>query len=211
MICSLASGDKSDESLFAAIAADLAIRGYSVQLGALPAVLGSDLARHLDGMPADEFKQARIGRHSQRMRDEQIRSDAICWITKGYQAGDDWLQWVAKMQLALNRQLFLGLFSFESHFAHYAAGGFYRRHLDAFRGQADRVLSVIVYLNPDWVEEDGGQLTLFSNNNEDAERIVVDPQFGTVVLFLSEDVPHEVLMTQCDRYSIAGWFRLRPV
>lgn len=34
------------------------------------------------------------------------------------------------------------------------------------------------------------------------------PRAGTLVVFLSEDMPHEVLETQRERYSIAGWFRV---
>jgi len=34
------------------------------------------------------------------------------------------------------------------------------------------------------------------------------PQLGTLVVFLSEEFPHEVLAAQRDRYSIAGWFRV---
>lgn len=48
----------------------------------------------------------------------------------------------------LNRHLLLGLFSFESHFTHYRAGDFYKQHQDAFKGQANRILSLVVYLIP---------------------------------------------------------------
>ena len=37
---------------------------------------------------------------------------------------------------------------------------------------------------------------------------MVTPSFGTIVVFLSEEFPHEVLPAKRDRYSIAGWFRL---
>ena len=30
----------------------------------------------------------------------------------------------------------------------------------------------------------------------------------TVVMFLSEEIPHEVKPAQRDRYSVTGWFRL---
>jgi SM-20-related protein len=38
------------------------------------------------------------------------------------------------------------------------------------------------------------------------EKVV--PQMGTLVVFLSERFPHEVLPAHADRYSIAGWFRV---
>ena len=101
----------------------------------------------------------------------------------------------------------LGLYSFESHFAVYQPGAFYKRHLDAFKGQANRVLSLVTYLNPDWQEADGGQLVIYTSE-EDKTGIRVLPKFGTVVVFLSEEFPHEVLPATRSRSSIAGWYRV---
>jgi len=36
----------------------------------------------------------------------------------------------------------------------------------------------------------------------------VTPSYGTLVTFLSEEMPHEVLVSKRDRYAIAGWFRV---
>jgi len=36
----------------------------------------------------------------------------------------------------------------------------------------------------------------------------ITPSLGTIVVFLSEEFPHEVLPAKSDRYSITGWFRL---
>jgi SM-20-related protein len=107
----------------------------------------------------------------------------------------------------LNQRLFLGLFSFESHYAHYAPGAYYKRHYDAFRGEANRVLSVVCYLNPNWSASDGGELVLY-RDEQDREGLKVVPLYGTVVVFLSEEFPHEVLPASRDRYSVAGWFRV---
>ena len=79
--------------------------------------------------------------------------------------------------------------------------------MDALKGAANRVLSIIVYLNPDWLPANGGELFLYKDE-ADLEGINVTPSFGTVVVFLSEDFPHEVLATNRDRYAIAGWFRV---
>jgi len=62
----------------------------------------------------------------------------------------------------------------------------------------------VFYLNPNWQPQDGGQLLLYVQG----ETIEVAPNFGTLVTFLSEDVPHEVLPASRTRYSIAGWYRL---
>jgi SM-20-related protein len=87
-------------------------------------------------------------------------------------------------------------------------GAFYKKHLDAFRGEANRVLSVLVYLNPGWLPEDGGELLIYSDTQANEVITRVTPAFGTVVVFLSEEFPHEVLLAKRPRYSIAGWYRV---
>jgi SM-20-related protein len=64
-----------------------------------------------------------------------------------------------------------------------------------------------VYLNSGWTGTDGGELVLYKDDF-DREGIKVIPLLGTVVVFLSEEFPHEVLPAKRDRYSIAGWFRV---
>ncbi|MFZ3017309.1 MAG: 2OG-Fe(II) oxygenase [Gallionella sp.] len=36
----------------------------------------------------------------------------------------------------------------------------------------------------------------------------MNPTFGTMIIFLSESFPHEVLVSHATRRSIAGWFRV---
>ena len=43
-------------------------------------------------------------------------------------------------------------------------------------------------------------------SGEEMARVV--PRAGTLLLFMSEEIEHEVLPTRRDRASIAGWFRL---
>ncbi|WP_310649658.1 MULTISPECIES: 2OG-Fe(II) oxygenase [unclassified Colwellia] len=147
------------------------------------------------------------------MINDFIRTDEISWITHNNLASCAWINWTESLQAYLNRRLFLGLFSFESHFAHYAKGDFYKRHKDAFKGEGNRVLSVVVYLHQQWSADDGGELVIYDKKSRifavvDNSEIKVIPSFGTIVIFLSEEFSHEVLPTKRDRYSIAGWFRL---
>ncbi|WP_345292682.1 2OG-Fe(II) oxygenase [Kangiella marina] len=193
--------------LFTKIAKDLSDQGYSVTPDGLPKSLASALYKQLKAMKDSEFDTAGIGRKQNHRVSDVVRTDEICWIDGTSKAGQEWLEWSSELREFLNLQLFLGLFSFESHFAHYAPGDFYKRHLDAFKGESNRVLSLVVYLNPDWKAEDEGQLVLYSDA-DDREGVKVTPNFGTVVAFLSEGFPHEVLPAARDRYSIAGWFRL---
>src|SRR5690606_30154176 len=92
-------------------------------------------------------------------------------------------------------------------FARYGCGDFYKRHRDSFPGQANRILSVVAYLNPDWGDDDGGELVLY---HEDTDQVLckVVPELGTMVFLLSEEFPHEVLPAAKPRWSIAGWFRV---
>ncbi|WP_243748727.1 2OG-Fe(II) oxygenase [Pseudomaricurvus alcaniphilus] len=196
-----------ESSLFERMANDLLEKGYSINPAMLPAALADTLWQHLQTMPGQKFDSAGIGRQQQHTLNNFVRSDEISWINGESTAGSAWLQWAAELQLYLNRRLFLGLFSFESHFAHYAPGDFYKRHLDAFKGEANRVLSLVVYLNPGWQPEDGGELVLYGEAIA-ARGIKVTPGYATVVAFLSEEFPHEVLPAARDRYSIAGWFRV---
>ena len=200
-------GDSTDGGLFESIAKDIRVKGYSIKPGALPVGLTDALIAHLVRMNEEQFNPAGIGREQQHMHNRFVRNDEICWITGESAAGHDWLTWTAGLQAFLNRRLLLGLFSFESHFARYAPGTYYKRHLDAFRGETNRILSIVAYLNPGWAAGDGGELVLYSDT-ADREGLRVSPIAGTLVVFLSEEYPHEVLPAQRDRYSIAGWYSI---
>lgn len=206
-VTELVTNSTENDVLFSLIADDIYQRGYSIMPTALPAALTHTLFTHQQMMEADKFKNAGIGRGNEYITNEFVRTDAISWITGESSAGKDWLEWVASLQRYLNRRLFLGLFSFESHFAHYSPGDYYKRHLDAFKGESNRVLSVVVYFNSHWLPTDGGELVLYKDQH-DKEGIKVVPLMGTIVTFLSEEFPHEVLAANRDRYSIAGWFRI---
>lgn len=193
--------------IFELIAKDIEEQGYSIRPGALPDMIVEDLFQHQMSMDEFKYTAAGIGRGDDFIHNDFVRTDEICWIDDNIPAGKKWLDWTTQLRTYLNRRLFLGLFSFESHFAHYAPGSYYKRHSDAFKGEANRILSIVAYLNPNWLPTDGGELILY-NNEEENVGIKVIPLYGTIVTFLSEDFPHEVLQTNRDRYSVAGWFRV---
>lgn len=200
-------------SLFESISNDIVDKGYSVQPYALPENLATLLLQHINELPKASFKRAGIGRSKDHIINDFIRTDDISWITNNSKASCAWIAWAASLQCFLNRRLFLGLFSFESHFSHYTKGDFYKTHKDAFKGEGNRVLSVVVYLNSNWLDSDGGELVIYDNqlstsSNINKKLVTVVPNLGTIVVFLSEEFPHEVLPAQQERYAIAGWFRL---
>lgn len=197
----------SDNGLFDQIADEVYQQGICVLRNALPETLSAALAAEVRSLPEHRFSRAGIGRQADHQNIEAIRRDEICWIDNSTAAGHAWLTWADGLKHALNRRLFLGLFSFESHYAHYRTGDYYKVHLDAFRGQQNRVLTVVTYLNPDWSDSDGGELLVYPEKGG-TPLLKVEPEYGTVVIFLSEEFPHEVLPTLTDRYSIAGWYRI---
>jgi SM-20-related protein len=195
------------DSVFSSIADNLTDRGYAILPAALPLEMADALVVEASEERIDLYSSAGIGRGTQQIQNEFVRKDEIRWINGQTPAEQQWLQWCAELQNYLNRRLFLGLFSFESHFSHYRPGDFYKRHVDAFKGQANRVLSIVAYLNPQWAHDDGGELVLYQDVH-DLDGIRVTPLLGSIAIFLSEEFPHEVLPTQRDRYAIAGWFRV---
>ncbi len=199
--------DGDNRHVFNAIAADLLDKGYSIKPNAVPTDLLGELWQQLRSMPEHEFGPAGVGRQRAHTINSFVRSDAISWIERDTPAGEGWLNWAAALQQYLNRRLFLGLFSFESHFSHYSPGDFYKKHLDAFKGQSNRVLSLVLYLNPNWMPDDGGELALY-HGERGQSLLKITPSMGTLVAFLSEEFPHEVLPAKRDRYAIAGWFRV---
>lgn len=154
----------------------------------------------------DSYSVAGIGRGGDFQANSRIRSDQIHWLEPADPVDGLWLQVMEQLRTAINRRLFLGLFEFESHYARYAPGQFYQRHLDAFKDQGNRVVSVVCYLNPDWQTPDGGEFVLYPEGVADGLRFL--PQAGTLAVFLSEEFPHEVLPAARERFSIAGWFRV---
>ncbi len=195
----------NNENLFDEMVSNLSNVGYSIHTNALPNTLGKSLWVQSHDSACSSLKAAGIGRQSDLKIDQSVRSDKIAWIDSSTSIGCEWVAWAAELQRKLNSSLYLGLFSFESHYALYHPGGFYKTHVDAFKGSRNRILSLVIYLNHSWLAADAGELVLFTEG-ELKVPVKVKPEFGTVVAFLSEEIPHEVLVTNRDRYSIAGWF-----
>ncbi len=109
-----------------------------------------------------------------------------------------------------SHKLHLGLFDLEAHFAVFPPETFYRRHLDKFTDNQQRTLTCILYLNANWVAEDGGELRLYlGDGKHDSAYFDTLPQGGTLVCFLSERFWHEVLPARRERASITGWLSTR--
>lgn len=183
-------------------------QGWYIGEGFLDLELCHDLYRELSEMADhDILAAAGIGRGDEHQLRRDIRGDAIRWLDRESLAQRRYLEAMGELQNELNQALYLGLFEYEAHFAHYPPGAFYKKHLDSFRGRANRVVSTVGYLNPDWPTDGGGEMAIFATDDPEREVARVRPEAGNFACFLSENVPHEVLPTRLPRASIAGWFR----
>ncbi len=186
--------------------------GWCVLPGFLEAEVAANLSQEsLGAWEEGEFRRAGVGRGVGLVIREDVRTDHVMWLREemtGCQRS--YLARLEDLRMELNQNLFLGLFDFEGHFAVYPEGGFYKPHLDRHRESLDRLVTVILYLNPDWRPGDGGELKLWTTpGDKEGEFVTVEPRMGTLVCFLAGDFWHEVLPARKTRASITGWFRGR--
>jgi SM-20-related protein len=187
----------------------LAEPGWAIAYNLVPPALLNALRDEAKTLHAeDKLSLAGIGRAEDLARDKSIRRDKTHWLSHNSAVQSAYLDLMEELRLILNQSLILGLFEYEAHYAAYEEGAYYKRHLDAFKGAKNRILSTVLYLNEEWRPEDGGQLAIYKDDAAIDPVELIQPEGGTLVVFLSEDIPHEVLPALKDRYSIAGWFRL---
>jgi len=155
------------------------------------------------------FRMAGVG-HGKGMKIRpEIRSDRVRWIDplEPSLLQQAWLQRIEALRLAINASLMDGLFDYETHFAMYPPGCFYRRHLDRFSDVSYRTVSCILYLNDDWKKEDGGDLRMYLPDGAGKETYIdIMPSGGKAVFFLSKDFEHMVMPSKRQRLSLTGWF-----
>lgn len=173
--------------------------GYVVVEQAIPADLCWALFQDVQ---QQQLNAAGVGRQGQHQLDQQVRRDHTAWLNADNPVQQQYLQQMAQLQQDMNQRCFLGLIDFEAHYARYQPGDFYQKHLDAFVGRSNRVLSTVCYLN---TTPAGGELVLYDEQEQVLTK--VQPKAGTLVIFESCRFPHEVLPATEARYSIAGWFR----
>lgn len=183
--------------------------GYIVRDGFLGRDLALTASGEVDGLfESGTLRMGRLSRGTAQRLDSRVRSDLITWLEPG--AGSENLQAVQScfdsLRASLNRNLFLGLTAAEVQVACYPGGGTcYARHLDAFPGSENRKVTAICYLNPGWRPEHGGQLRLYLDFGE----LDVEPLLDRLVVFLSDQIEHEVLPAYSMRRTVTVWFRQR--
>jgi SM-20-related protein len=153
-----------------------------------------------------DFAGARIGADHRLQLRGDIRGDRTCWFAAPlFEEEQALLRDLEQLRLELNRGGYLGLFDLELHYAWYAPGTGYARHVDQPQGRDQRMVSLVLYLNEGWTPDAGGALRIFDAN----EARDIEPIAGRLVCFLTEGREHAVLTTRRERLSISGWFRQR--
>jgi len=193
------------KNLYKNISETLVNDGYVVIDDALNAESATSLLQ--EAKAEQNYKVAGISTAS--AVDKNRRRDKIHWIDATTEATREYFRFAQGLQEYLNRSLYLGLRYYEAHFARYEVGDFYEKHLDAFRSAKNRVVTTVYYLNDDWSDADGGEIVLYDKEGRELQRLL--PKANRLVVFMSEEFPHEVFPAKKRRYSIAGWFRVDKI
>ncbi|MCO6476373.1 MAG: 2OG-Fe(II) oxygenase [Phaeodactylibacter sp.] len=202
---------QSNEQLFEALITGLLTQGYAVADGFLsPPEALAILDASTRSFEHGGFSIAGIGKSQHYQLNRNIRGDHIKWLDH-HNPPEACLPFFTRLQEMIhyfNRNLYLGIRDMELHFAVYPEGAFYKRHLDVFRHTKARKVSIICYLNANWLAEDGGQLRLYLPGEDGTERHEdILPMAGRLVCFNSQSIEHEVLPARRRRYSITGWLK----
>ncbi len=190
----------------------IAEHGWAVQPGFFDARDVLAWSREaLASFHAGEFRLAGVGRGERHQVRPEVREDFVRWLDPPGQTKCEkcYFELMELLRQTLNQDLTLGLFAFEAHLALYPPGARYRRHLDQFLGEGDRILSTSLYLNPDWSASDEGSLRLYLDQPGSGPFKDVLPVGGTLLCFLSERFHHEVLPSRRERLAATGWFTRR--
>ncbi|MDM1073861.1 2OG-Fe(II) oxygenase [Empedobacter brevis] len=160
-----------------------------------------------------DFHQAAIGNSQNEQVIKSIRGDKIKWMDEMNKTKTEeiFFSKINDFIDYLNKTCYMGIEESEFHYAIYPEGTFYQKHVDAFKNDDRRTLSIVLYLNDEqWKDEFGGQLTLFlpSEDKEEKELDIL-PLAGRLAVFDSKTIPHEVKTVNRPRYSITGWLKTR--
>jgi SM-20-related protein len=191
------------QALYSKITDALVDDGYII----IPNAINTTLSQNLYTLAKKSNNFKRAGISARKKINSNARRDKILWLNEDSGAQSEFLAFAEGLKYFLNRELFIGISYFESHFALYEHGDFYEKPSDAFIHSKNRVVTVVYYLNDDWdAKDDGGELLIYDDKDIFIKKVL--PEADTLVVFMSEKFPHEVLKAKRKRYSIAGWFRV---
>eukprot|EP00747_Dinoflagellata_sp_TGD_P057771 gnl/TRDRNA2_/TRDRNA2_150807_c0_seq2.p1 gnl/TRDRNA2_/TRDRNA2_150807_c0~~gnl/TRDRNA2_/TRDRNA2_150807_c0_seq2.p1 ORF type:complete len:285 (+),score=21.02 gnl/TRDRNA2_/TRDRNA2_150807_c0_seq2:85-939(+) len=211
-----AGGDELLQQV-SSMASDLYFRGYNVHPHFIDNACASALAElAYSKLENGTFEPGALGdgTNTRQAIDTSSRNDHVFWFGHSMLATAErqFFERLKTLRDAINRQIpWMRLLEWEGHMSIYPPNGFFRLHLDAFDNDVDdkrgRKISTILYLNPNWHPDDGGQLRLYVDGTNWYEFIDIPPRSGTLVTFLSDMFYHEVANSSAMRLAISGWFR----
>ncbi len=190
---------------------ELLINSYiESNVGIAEHFLSTELAHHLKNNLIDLHKKqllvtAKVGNEDKLLEDKTVRSDSIYWLDRKHnnQYENDFFDRIDAFVIYLNNSCYTGITDYEFHYALYEKGSFYKKHIDQFQNNQNREYSLISYLNEGWLEGDGGQLLIYQTGKNQK----IAPTNGKTVFFKSNELEHEVLLTNQTRMSITGWLK----
>ena len=160
------------------------------------------------------FKSATIGAsNTVKSNFSEIRNDFTLWIDlndlpASLQNAEteilkNYCRFLEIVLADLKNYFRISLNSFETHFAVYPKGHFYKKHVDQTALNNKRHFSFVIYLNENWTQADGGRFLGYKDNQKSFDCL---PLMGKMIIFLSS-LEHEVSPANRERFSISGWFR----
>lgn len=137
-----------------------------------------------------------------------IRGDSVAWLNGSSDCGEN-LSLIAKQMnklalslyhangIAMNRisKSMIMASCFDGN------GKAYKRHIDSARDGSLK-LTFIYYLNEDFSKEKGGCLRIHRNSGV----VDVPPELGSMIIFRSDKLVHEVLPTHSRRFAFTIWY-----
>ena len=169
-------------------------------------MLVSELAANLQSLyESNDMRPAGTGNETVVHHDQKFRSDKIHWLDPLQPNPHEatFFSLIDQFVSHLNSTCYTGISNYEFHYALYETGSFYKKHLDQFRNDDSRAFSMIIYLNPAWIAGDGGELCISHPSGQQQ----IPPTGGKAVFFKSDEMPHEVLLSNKPRMSITGWLK----
>ncbi|WP_066629025.1 2OG-Fe(II) oxygenase [Labilibacter marinus] len=172
--------------------------------------LSTELASHLKSNLLNLYKNedlitAGIGNDRLLNYNKEIRSDKIFWLDRAHDNiyENEFFDLIDSFVKYLNNTCYTGIKSHEFHYALYEKGTFYQKHIDQFKSDDRRVFTMIMYLNEGWTTADGGELKVYQESGIQ----LISPENKKCVFFKSNELPHEVLLSNVSRSSVTGWLK----
>jgi len=170
-------------------------------------VLGRERALALAALltaSRDGLSEAGVGRGAGRVLARDLRGDLTRWLERGgAQALQPLFELFDRLERELCERAWLGVRATEVQLALYPGGGArYAPHRDAFAGGGRRRATAVYYLNAAWQPGDGGELCVRTPSGTRT----LAPLLDRLVLYLAEEVEHEVLPAHAPRWAVTAWF-----